>query len=341
MALLLAACPEGTGGSGPSGGGPAGGPAAGPGRNNPVVSGNCRIQTATESGRMVLTYTLDPTTDSGGSDLTSDISFQMITVPVGGGLNFFTGSSDDGDATIDEPYSIAKTELTYAVYRRVREWAVASERGANGYSFNAGRQGGDSTNCGTADPDEVSRTPQHPVTCVTWYDSVKFVNALSEYCGLTPSYENSGAVMRTGTTNPTPSSSADGFQLPSDNEWELAARYIGDMNNDGDIKDSGEFYPGNYASGATDDTSDRAATQAVAWYSFNASNTNPVQGKAANALGLYDLSGNVDEWTYPSVTLVALRGGSFTYSIGGTQVSGHQLVFRSDWYTDTGVRLVR
>ncbi len=46
--------------------------------------------------------------------------------------------------------------------------------------------------------------------------------------------------------------------LTSD-EWELAARYIDDANDDGDIEDANEYYPGNYASGA-DDAYDVTAT---------------------------------------------------------------------------------
>ena len=187
IALIVIACPvAGSGGA--------------------SVGGNCNIQTATASGRTVVTYTLDPTTDSGGEDLTSDISFQMVAVPVGNGLNFFTGEADDADATIDEPYSIAETELTYAVWNRVRSWAVDSERGSNVYDLPVGRHGGDITLCNISDSDEAARAPQHPVTCINWFDSLKFANALSEYCALTPVYLNRSAVMRTGTTVPTLSS---------------------------------------------------------------------------------------------------------------------------------------
>ena len=266
------------------------------------------------------TYTLEPTAD-GGSQLT----FRMITVPVGNGLSFFTGQNDDGEAMVDATYDIAETELTYAVYQRVHAWATDSGRGANAYSINAGRQGNDNTVCTTPDPDEVTRTPQHPVTCINWYDSVKFANALSEYCtaaGITPVYLNGIAVMRSGTTAPTLDSVANGFRLLSDNEWALAARYRDDINNDGDIKDSNEFYPGSVPSGA--DASTDAAVNMVAWYLNNSDfHTHPVAQKNANALGLYDMSGNQSEWLFDFVssTRRRVRGSNWSESATSSRLS--------------------
>ena len=300
-----------------------------------TISESCTVLCSENNG----TYTLEPTADGGGQ-----LTFTMVNVPVGSGLNFFTGVSDNADATVDNPYSIAETELTYAVYKRVRDWATSSERGDASYDIAPGKRGGDSTGC-NPDPDEATRTPQHPVTCINWYDSVKFANALSEYCRLTPLYENGNAVMRSGATTPdTPlSTTATGFRLPTNNEWELAARYISDQNNDGDIKDSGEFYPGNFASGATALITNVAATGMVAWSSTNSNNrTHIVKNKAANALGLYDMSGNVDEFTFNAASSnQALRGGSWTYTISGMQVGDEFIVPRINPYSDTGVRLVR
>ena len=267
-----------------------------------------------------------------------EITFRMITVPIVDSLNFSTGVNDDGDATIDSPYSIAETELTYALYKRIRDWAVASEQGATRYELNLGRAGSAGGDGGAGDGNA-----NHPVTNISWYDSVKFANALSEYCGLTPVYLNGSAVMRTGTANPTLSTAANGFRLPESNEWELAARYIGDMNNDGDIKDSGEYYPGNYASGATDDLNNAPATGEVAWYGTNSNNrTNSVKGKTANALGLYDMSGNVWEWAYDPIGYNrVIRGGAWNSFTRNIQVGYAYIGFPSNGSIVVGVRLVR
>ena len=327
IALLIAACPAASGGNG-GGGTPGGGNGNGGGSAPRYLCANGMPQSGTPDGTSDViactrcnagyrlsnglcnasctersgTYTLGDPSPQGNDILT----LRMISVPVGTRLNFFTGEYDESDATIDSPYSIAETELTYAVYRRVRDWANA--RATNSYDLNLGRAGSGGSDGGAGDGSN-----DHPVTRISWFDSVKFANALSEYCALGPVYLNGATVMRSGTTDPTVSSSANGFRLPESNEWELAARYRNNANNDGDIKDSNEFYPGTFASGATSATNDPPATGAVAWYNANSgSRSRPVKGKSANALMLYDMSGNVAEWTFTLFSSLRMtRGGNW------------------------------
>jgi sulfatase modifying factor 1 len=107
-----------------------------------------------------------------------------------------------------------------------------------------------------------------PVTDVSWNDAVAFCNALSAREGLRPAY-----VQRGGDW--TWDRRADGYRLPTEAEWEYAARAGEDLRYSG---------------------SDRVDD--VAWYNDNSgSSIHRVGTKAANAWGLRDMSGNVWEWT--------------------------------------------
>jgi formylglycine-generating enzyme required for sulfatase activity len=132
------------------------------------------------------------------------------------------------------------------------------------------------------------------------------------------------------------------MRLPSEAEWEYACR-------------AGTTTAFNNGS------SDDATVGTIAWYSSNSGNqTHAVGGKAANALGLYDMSGNVWEWvndwygsTYYSVspstnprgpvsgTSRVLRGGSWSGNTSYVRSSGRNYYTPDSTYTDLGFRLAR
>jgi formylglycine-generating enzyme len=122
-----------------------------------------------------------------------------------------------------------------------------------------------------------------PVERVSWYDAVEFCNRLSEREGLESVYTITGRSPSTGypITSATVAMdiSKSGYRLPTEAEWEYAAR--------GGANSHGYTYAGSNTE--TD----------VTWYVDNSGNTmHPVGTKAANELGLYDLSGNAKEWCW-------------------------------------------
>ncbi len=173
-----------------------------------------------------------------------------------------------------------------------------------------------------------------PVEQVSWFDAVQFCNKLSEREGLEPCYTINGREV-------TCDFSKNGYRLPTEAEWEYAAR--------GGRKSRHYQY-----AGSND-------VDAVAWYWNNAGKkTHPMGQKRPNELGIYDMSGNVWEWCWDwysssyyssspqknprgpySGSFRVLRGGSLLDFARDVRVAKRGGNTPSYSYSDLGFRLVR
>jgi formylglycine-generating enzyme required for sulfatase activity len=240
-----------------------------------------------------------------GKNVVDEAGHEFVSI-LGGA--FQMGDAGEPDTPLQtvsvRSFHIATTEVTLQEWSRVLEWAKK-----NGYQL---------------DRPGTGKAEDHPVADISWYDAVKWCNAKSEMEGLKPCYFSSAsraapAIYRKGRVdllNSFVDWDASGYRLPTEAEWEKAAR--------GGL--TGLKYPHGNEIGKD-----------IANFSMSnrSSGSKAVGSYEQNRYGLFDMAGNVQEWCWDRYAADGYKTSGKKDPKGG-DIGSDRVNRGGSWYGNAG-----